>query len=138
MNASHQTVVLVDDEKTYVDFLAMMLAENLGWHVVTFGTAVAALDALAEISPAVIVTDYNMPGLDGFEFVRRAAPQLPGVPFIMISGHVIHLPEPDAGSTGALRSILPKPFGWRRLADEILLYAPELAAIPRPAEPTSA
>ena len=137
MNASRQTVVLVDDERTYIEFLADMLVNNLGWQVATFASAEAALAALPQIDAAVIVTDYCMPRIDGFEFIRRAAPLAPGVPFIMISGHLIHLPTDEPGRIGPLRTILPKPFGWRKLADEILLHAPELGAVVRPDAPTS-
>lgn len=119
---------MVDDEKTYVEFLAEMLASHLGWKVVTFGSAEAALDALPQLDAGVIVTDYNMPGIDGFEFIRRATPQLPGVPFIMISGHTLEFPAVEPSRFEALRTILPKPFSWRKLADEILQHSPALGS----------
>jgi len=115
-----------------------MLEENCGWRVATFADAESALAALPQAKVAVIVTDFSMPRVDGFEFIRRAAPIVPEVPFIMISGHTIHLPDHDFGGLENLRTILPKPFGWRKLADEIVLHVPELAASVPPPAPTSA
>lgn len=118
---------MVDDEKSYVDLLAHMLTENLGCPVFAFTRPFDALTAMPTINVGAVVTDYHMPQLNGFEFVERAAPTLPGVPFIMISGHSIHLEDHDPAPNSALRALLPKPFGWRRLAEEIALHAPEFA-----------
>lgn len=124
MNQPAKSVVLVDDEKSYVDVLANLMSENLGWNVVTFTKPHDALAALPSLDAGIVITDYYMPKLDGFEFIRQAARIVPEVPFILISGHTIHLPDTRFGSLKSLRSILPKPFGWRRLADEIIRQAP--------------
>jgi len=128
VNSSQKAIVLVDDEKAYIDVLASLLTANLGCPVFTFTRPREALAALPDLNPAVIVTDYYMPQLDGFEFIQRASQLVPGVPFILISGHTIHLPEDDFATLQPLRTILPKPFSWRKLADEIALHVPEFAA----------
>lgn len=127
MNQPRKAIVLVDDEKAYIDVLADLLAVNLGWHVVTFTRPLEALAALPSLDVGVVVTDYYMPKINGFEFIQHASGLLPGVPFILISGHTIHLPENNPAALKPLRTILPKPFGWRRLADEIMLHVPALA-----------
>ena len=134
VNRPPKAVVLVDDEKAYIDVLADLMKEHLGWPVVTFTRPEEALAALPALEVGVIVTDYYMPRMDGFEFIRQSSRLLPEVPFILISGHTIHLPEDRLGGLKALRSILPKPFGWRRLVDEIVrqvpAYAEALARVP--------
>ena len=129
MNQPQKSVVLVDDEKAYVDVLANLMSEHLGWDVVTFTKPLEALATLPSLNVGIVVTDYYMPKLDGFEFIRQAARLVPEVPFILISGHTIHLPEGNLGGVKALRSILPKPFGWKRLADEIIRQAPGFGVI---------
>ena len=119
---------MVDDEKSYVDLLAHMLAENLGCPVLAFTRPLDALHALRDANDGAVVTDYHMPQMDGFEFVRRAAELQPRVPFIMISGHTIDPDGDDFGADRPLRALLAKPFGWRRLAEEIVRHAPEFAA----------
>lgn len=130
---------MVDDEKSYVDLLANMLTEHLGCPVFAFTRPLEALAALPGIDVGVVVTDYHMPQMDGLEFIRSAAPLVPGVPFILITGHY-HLIDHTLTPEMPLRSILAKPFGWKKLASEIALYAPEFALPPTrtEADPASA
>lgn len=130
---------MIDDEKSYVDLLAAMLTENLGCPVFTFIRPREAIAALPNLNAGVVVTDYHMPQMNGFDVVRQASPLVPGVPFILITGHSLHLVDHELPVGSPLRAILPKPFGWRRLAEEIALHAPEFAAfLPKPvANPAS-
>ncbi len=132
MKSPPKAIVLVDDEKSYVDLLANMLTENLGCPVFTFTRPLDALAALPEIDVGVVVTDYHMPQMDGFEFIRSASALLPGVPFLLITGHS-HLIDRTITPGDPLRSILAKPFGWRTLAAEIAIHAPEFT-LANPAE----
>ncbi len=126
VNPACKTIVVVDDEKSYVDFLATILAELLAAPVRSFTRPQEALAALPGLDVAVVVTDYWMPGMNGFEFIRAASALLPDVPFIVISGHAMHLADEDLSSLKQLRAILPKPFSYDRLASEILAHAPGL------------
>ena len=138
MKSPRKAIVLVDDEKSYVDLLAAMLTENLACPVFAFTRPLEALAALPALDVGVVVTDYHMPQMDGFEFIRAASAALPGIPFILITGHS-HLIDHTINPGEPLRSILPKPFGWRKLAHEIATYAPEFAidAAGAEADPTS-
>ena len=127
MTSSRKAIVIVDDEKAYIDIMATMLTEQLGCPVVTFTRPLDALAALPGIDVGVVVTDCNMPQFSGFEFIRRASALLPGVPFILITGNAQHYNDDELMSDSPLRAILPKPFGWKKLADEIVLHAPEFA-----------
>lgn len=118
----------MDDEKAYADFLATMLTELIGAPVHTFGRAQDALAALDALNPAIVVTDYWMPEMNGFDFIQAASALVPETPFIVISGHAMHLAEHDLSELKALRTILPKPFSYRKLAEEVLRYAPSLRA----------
>ena len=127
MIPSRKAIVIVDDEKAYIDIMATMLTEQLGCSVVTFTRPLEALAALPGLDVGVVVTDCNMPQFSGFEFIRRAAVLLPGVPFILMTGNAQPSDEDELMSDSPLRAILPKPFGWRKLADAILLHAPEFS-----------
>jgi DNA-binding NtrC family response regulator len=124
---TEKVIVMVDDEKAYVELLAARLAENLDRRVVAFTRPLDALAALPSLAVGVVVTDYSMPQLNGFEFAGQVSRLLPGVPCILITGHAIDLA--DAGEQPALRTMLQKPFGWRELAEEIVHWWPGPDAI---------
>lgn len=125
-----KSIVLVDDEKTYTDLMSEMLAENLDCQVSSFTRPLDALAALAQIDPAVIITDYYMPQVDGLEFIRRAARIAPQAAFVLITGHNLATVEDEVARLQPLKGQLAKPFGWRVLADEILRVWPSHVPAP--------
>lgn len=122
----------MDDEKSYTDLLTQMLAENLDCPVYAFSRPVEALRALPQFNPAVVVTDYYMPQLNGLEFIRQASPLLPETAFVVITGHNLAAEEDAMARIPALKGFLAKPFGWRKLADEILRVWPPHIPAPGP------
>jgi CheY-like chemotaxis protein len=137
VTSPRKAIVIVDDEKAYIDIMATMLTEQFGCPVITFTRPLDALAALPNLSVGIIVTDCNMPQFSGYEFIRRASALLPGVPFILMTGN-FQDGEEELTSNSPLRSILPKPFGWKKLADEIISHAPEFGEHLKstPASPT--
>lgn len=63
-------VVVVDDQDDIAISLAQALALD-GFEVHTARDGAAALEAVAQFMPICVVTDVNMPGVDGFELARR-------------------------------------------------------------------
>jgi two-component system, cell cycle sensor histidine kinase and response regulator CckA len=120
----HRSVVIVDDEKSYVELMAQMIADNLDCKVHAFTSPVDALAALEEISAGVIVTDYSMPQMDGIEFIRQASKVAPKSTFIMISGHNLDPIEYELDRLKRLKLRLQKPFGWRPLTEAVLKVWP--------------
>ena len=125
-----KSIVLVDDEKSYTDLMTQMLADNLDCPVHAFTRPLEALQAIPGINPGVIVTDYFMPQLNGIEFIRQASPIAPHAAFVMITGHNLSAEEDQLAKLTALKGFLAKPFGWRKLADEILRVWPSEGAAP--------
>jgi CheY-like chemotaxis protein len=82
-------ILIVDDNENARELLRLHL--NLyGAAVTTVGSASEALGVLQEIQAHVIVSDLSMPGVDGFEFIKRVR-ALPGqaespTPAIAFSG----------------------------------------------------
>ncbi|MEO6245139.1 MAG: response regulator [Opitutaceae bacterium] len=118
--ATAKPIVLVDDEKSYNDLLRGMLADHLDCPVYGFSRPREALLEIAALDPAVIVTDYFMPEMNGFEFIRHAAPLAPGANFVMISGNNLSAEQDTMDRLPNFKALLAKPFGWARLADEIM------------------
>ena len=119
-----RSVVIVDDEKSYVELMAQMIADNLDCEVHAFTSPLDALAGLAGISAGVIVTDYSMPQMDGIEFIRHASKVSPKSAFIMISGHNLDPVEYELDRLKRLKLRLQKPFGWRPLTEAVLKVWP--------------
>ncbi len=71
-------ILTVDDSRMMREMLLMTLREA-GFHVVQAEDGQAGVDVLIEASPDVIITDINMPRMDGYGFIARGPPR-PGVP----------------------------------------------------------
>jgi two-component system NtrC family sensor kinase len=63
-------IVVVEDSETQAYKLGQLLEEQ-GWEVSIAGAADAALAALGDPLPDLILLDYNLPGMRGDEFCRR-------------------------------------------------------------------
>src|SRR2546421_1898578 len=63
-------VLVVDDEEHITELVAMGLSYN-GFDVERVGSGRAALDAVEQKRPDLIVLDVMLPDLDGFEVARR-------------------------------------------------------------------
>lgn len=138
VNPALKSIVLVDDERSYTELIAQMLTDNLDCPVHPFTRPLAALAALPVLRPSVVVTDYFMPELNGIQFIREAAPLVPGAAFVMITGHNLSAEKDELAQLTALKGFLAKPFGWRQLADEIIrVWPPETAAPSHRADATS-
>ena len=107
------TVVIVEDAATWATALEMAFLAIPGVNVTVLPTAQEALGLLDRGDCAVraIVTDLNMPRMDGFEFIERirAEPRHHQLPIIVVSGDTDpHTPERVA-SIGA-NAFFPKPY----------------------------
>lgn len=119
-----RSIVIVDDEKSYVELMAQMLAENLDCPVHAFTRPAEALKVLSSLAPGVIVTDYSMPQLNGIDFIKEASKLVSDSTFVLISGEELDHMAADFARLRRLKTRLRKPFGWRPLADAVLKVWP--------------
>ncbi len=79
-------VLVVDDDPLVLDLTASML-EDLGCEVVAASGAQDALEKLAGNQRIeILITDVNMPGMDGYELAEAARRKRKGLKVIMLSG----------------------------------------------------
>ena len=83
---TRQVALVVDDSLTMRKVLSRLL-EREGYRVVTAIHGIDALQVLQEVTPDIILTDIEMPSMDGFELVRqlRESDATVKTPIIMIS-----------------------------------------------------
>jgi two-component system, cell cycle response regulator CpdR len=80
-----RVVLVVDDEPLILDLTSWML-EDLGCEVVTAECGIAALEILANDGRIeVLVTDVQMPGMNGYELVVKAQRDRPALQIIVCS-----------------------------------------------------
>ncbi|MEW6667769.1 MAG: response regulator [Thermodesulfobacteriota bacterium] len=78
-------VLVVDDEKALGRLLAHALAME-GYVADTADDGVKALRHLEQHACDLLITDYNMPEMDGLELTRQVRSRFPSVPILVVTG----------------------------------------------------
>jgi two-component system, cell cycle response regulator CpdR len=79
-------VLVVDEEPLLLELTASML-EDLGCEVVTASCGTEALAKLkADERIEILITDIQMPGLDGYELAEKARRERPALQIILCPG----------------------------------------------------
>ena len=79
-------VLCVDDEPSLLALARMFLEKSGGFFVGTSTSAEEALDRHEIMSYDAIVSDYQMPGMDGIEFLKAVRLRFGDIPFILFTG----------------------------------------------------
>lgn len=108
-------ILIVDDSRTMRDLVSRELRKE-GYSVETSDDGVEALEKIHHFFPAIIITDLNMPRMDGLQLTRalRAQPATKYVPIIFLTtetGNDLRRAARDAGATGWI----VKPFDGPKL-----------------------
>lgn len=106
-----QIVLIVDDSKTMRDMVTLTLT-GADFQVVQAGDGNEAVGWLSNGSkPALVVTDLNMPGMDGISLIKeiRKMPALKFTPILMLTTESSDEKKAAGKSAGATGWIV-KPF----------------------------
>jgi PAS domain S-box-containing protein len=79
-------VLYVDDDHGLLEIGKLFLEQTDDFSVVTIDSASAALDLIRHEQFQAVVSDYQMPGLDGIEFLKEIRGSKNTVPFILFTG----------------------------------------------------
>jgi len=114
-----QKILFVDDEEQIRRLLSSFLTRR-GYLVKTAVDGQEALEMLEAETPDLVITDVNMPNVDGVELTRRlrAHPRLSQMPVIMLSAKV-QTDEILAGYAEGADEYVPKPIEMRILAAKV-------------------
>ncbi len=96
--------ILVVDDEPDLRFILRRIFERAGHDVVDANDGAAALQAVRDWPPDLVVTDMMMPVMGGVELIRRlrADPVTAGIPILAATG--------DAQLAGAADAVLSKPY----------------------------
>jgi len=114
-----ERIVLVDDDHG-VRRTTQLILEDLGYEVESYANPLDAQKAMArDRRPiALLVTDYNMPGLTGFELAKLVRAERPEVPILLFSGWDEDNVETEINPNVRL-PFLQKPYTLKGLARKI-------------------
>jgi two-component system chemotaxis response regulator CheY len=96
------TIMLVDDSATILMSMSAVLSTS-GFDVVTATDGADALSKLASARPNLIISDLNMPRMDGLTFLTetRKLPGLRFTPFLMLTTESQAAKRQEAKAAGA-------------------------------------
>lgn len=114
-----KTILTVDDSKTMREMLKAVLADA-GMNVLQAEDGVHGLEVLESATPDVIITDINMPRMDGFGFIEsvRASGNLRSIPILVLTTENTSEKKDRARQAGASGWIV-KPFDPAKLLGAI-------------------
>jgi CheY-like chemotaxis protein len=118
-------VVVVDDEVSVGNFIGEVL-RDAGYDVTVFNESPSALRHLQahHREVAVLITDQNMPLMNGQELAEQAKALNPDMPIVLITGFATNFQSKQWRQLG-LDAFLTKPFRIDELLDTLAALAPE-------------
>ena len=104
-------LVLVVDDSSTVRRVTQRLLQREGYRVALAGDGLQALEQLALETPALVLSDIEMPRMDGFDLVRnlRGDPRWAQLPVVMITSRIAHKHREHASALG-VNHYLGKPY----------------------------
>ena len=111
-------ILLVDDDPLLRVTIVMTL-EAAGYQVVSANEGAEALSIL-DHDPAItlVLSDINMPGMDGTTFLSKVKECYPSLPVIILSVNSAWSWRPQMKAAGA-QAYLPKPFTTQELLHSV-------------------
>ena len=125
MNRKDYVILAVDDEPDMLEILRDMLGSMPEVRYIEVSNGFTAGAKLVEERPDMILLDFMMPELDGFEFCRflRQDPRFKDVPVIAVTGLTGDMDQQRIREAGA-NDILAKPFSVDQLMKKIERFRP--------------
>ncbi len=126
------SILIVDDEPDVADLFRQRFRREARQGAYVLHFAVSAAEALERLGgdieppPIVILSDINMPGMDGLALLREVKARRPDLPVIMVTAYGDEERRRRAAETGAA-DFLTKPIDFDFLKERLRqLHAPSV------------
>jgi DNA-binding NtrC family response regulator len=111
-----ERILLVDDEKDIRDIVSMLLTD-IGYEVVSAGDGKKGLGLFLDSPFNLVITDLDMPEVDGLTLASSIKERSPGTPVILITGNGF-----EAGQGGPFDFVMHKPFSLADLKQTTQMF----------------
>jgi two-component system chemotaxis response regulator CheY len=117
-----RNILVVDDSATVRKFVSVSLSMQ-GFDVTTACDGMDALEKLPQKKFDLVITDLNMPNMDGFEFIRtlRENPDYQDLPVIILTS-LSDQGSREEGVKSGVKSYVVKPFSLEKIQYEVAKY----------------
>jgi DNA-binding response OmpR family regulator len=110
-------ILIIEDDKDMNNLLTEIL-RSYGFNVINSFDALDALDKLKENSIDLILLDYQMPKMNGLQFLEKIRENRTPTRAIMISAHGSRIIKEKADELGVIQ-FLDKPFELEELVEVV-------------------
>jgi CheY-like chemotaxis protein len=113
-----ERILLVDDEPAVME-MGTILLEHLGYRVTSQTDSVSALEVFRSNPHEfdLVITDYTMPKLTGFDLAREVLRIRPDIPVLLCTGFSEKITPEHVKELGM--GLLMKPYGVKQISDEV-------------------
>jgi two-component system response regulator FixJ len=108
MEEAKARVYIIDDDNAVRDSLSVQL-ESTGYEVASFPSAVGFLEIANSLQPGCVISDVQMPDMDGMELQQRLTDMKLDFPVVIVTGHADVALAVRAMKAGAV-DFIEKPF----------------------------
>jgi two-component system, chemotaxis family, chemotaxis protein CheY len=121
-NGMNKVILVADDSSTIRKFVKVSLSMK-GFDIIACSDGMEAIEALPTQKIDLVITDLNMPNVDGFELISsiRKNEAYKDVPIIVLSS-LGNADDIQKGLECGANSYLIKPFDPQRVAYEVAKY----------------
>ena len=111
-------ILLVDDNRTYVSYMALLLRKMGFTKTIIAENGIEVLKLLRLWRPDIVVMDVNMPGLGGIETLRhmKGTPETADIPVVLVSSSPDEKMYEETAALGCV-GLIKKPFTAETLHD---------------------
>ncbi|MGE0762715.1 MAG: response regulator [Bdellovibrionales bacterium] len=113
-------ILIVDDEAEICDSLGLIL-KSRGHEITAANNGQKAIDILKNQNFNLVMSDVNMPTMNGVDLLKHVTQNYPDLPMILMTGYAAYKTE-DLLALGA-KHVLSKPFNSRNLLAAIEMVA---------------
>lgn len=114
-----KVILIADDSATIRKFVSVALKLK-GFEIISVSDGMEALEKLPTENINLIITDLNMPNMDGFELIKsvRSSADFKDIPIIILSS-LSKSEEIEMGIECGANAYLVKPFDQKRILYEV-------------------